>query len=134
MTPLRRDMERNLRLRKLAPGTCKLYIAHVTKYALYFGRSPARLGARHAREFLLNLLECGRAPATVVVYHAALRFLYLETLGRPEVMATVPRPRVRSSDPRRPLTQEEVAALLEVAVEQPFCVDVVDPDPNRIIT
>jgi integrase/recombinase XerD len=120
MTPLRQKMESNLRLRNLAANTRYMYILCVAVFARYFGRSPDTLGADEVRAFLLHLVDLGRAPATRVVYHAALRFLYVETLGRPEVMATVPRPRVRSTDPRRPLTREEVAALLKAARSSPF--------------
>jgi len=120
MTPLRHKMEADLRLRNLAKCTMDAYIRCVAAFALFFGRSPARLGASQVRAFLLHLAELGRAPATRVVYHAALRFLYVETLGRPEVMATVPRPRVRPPAPRRPLTREEMTALLDAAVPQPF--------------
>jgi len=120
MTPLRQKMEADLRLRNLAPGTTQVYISCVARYALHFGRSPDRLGTDEARAFLLHLADLGRAPATRVVYHAALRFLYVETLGWPEVMATVPRPRVRATPPRRPLTCEEVTALLVAAPQWPF--------------
>jgi integrase/recombinase XerD len=120
MTPLRQKMEADLRLRNLADSTQSQYLWCVAAYARHFGRSPDKLGADEVRAFLLHLVALGRASATRVVYHAALVFLYVQTLGRPEVMATVPRPRVRTTDPRRPLTREEVAALLEAAVPSPF--------------
>ena len=120
MTPLRKKMEADLRLRNLATGTMHAYLRCVAAFARFFWRSPARMGTREVRAFLLDLAERGRAPATRVVYHAAIRFLYVETLGRPEVMATVPRPRVRPRPPRNPLTREEVAALLAQARPDPF--------------
>lgn len=120
MTPLRQKMEADLRLRNLAPATRAQYIRHVARFAGHFGRSPDQLGAVEVRAFLLYLADLGLAAATLVVYHAALLFLYVETLGRPEVMATVPRPRVRPPQPRRPLTREEMAALLEAAASMPF--------------
>jgi integrase/recombinase XerD len=120
MTPLRQKMQADLRLRNLAVGTCDQYLGCVAVFARHFGRSPDMLGAAEVRAFLLHLSELGRAPATRVVYHAAIRFLYAETLGRPEVMATVPRPRVRQTTPRRPLTHEEVQALLSAAASMPF--------------
>lgn len=120
MTPLRQKMDADLRLRNLAEGTRREYIRRVAAFARYFGQSPARLGAKEVRAFLLHLAELGRAPATRVVYHAALRFLYVETLGRPEVMATVPRPRVKPPQPGIPLSREEVRVLLDAAAADPF--------------
>ena len=120
MTPLREKMTEALIHRNLAKATQESYLRCVTIYARHFGCSPDKLGNPEVSAFLLHLADIGRAPATRVVYHAALRFLYLETLGRPEVMAGIPRPRVRSTEPRRPLTREEVAVLLDAAVSQPF--------------
>jgi len=120
MTPLRNKMEADLRLRNLATGTRGQYIRCVAAFARYFGRSPDQLGTAEIRQFLLHLQQLGRAPATRVVYHAALRFLYTETLGRPEVMATVPRPRVRPPQPRLPLSHDEAVKLLSAAAPCPF--------------
>lgn len=115
-------MAADLRLRNLSPGTCTLYIRSVSRFALHFGRSPDKLGTAEVRSFLLHLEELGRAPATRVVYHAALRFLFVETLGRLDVMATVPRPRVPRCQARRPLVRAEAKALLDAAAEagRPF--------------
>jgi len=120
MTLLRRRMEAELRLRNLAPGTACECLRRVAVFARYFWKSAASLGTWEVRAFLLNQAEFGRAPATQVVYHVALRFLCIETRGRPEVMATAPRPRVRSRPSRRPLTRDEVAELLAQAVSDPF--------------
>ncbi len=120
MTPLRHMMEADLRLRNLAVGTCEQYIRHVAAYARHFGRCPSRLGTAEVRAFLEHLAARGLAPATRVVYHAALQFLYVETLGRPEVMATVPRPRVRSPQPCLPLSRDEASRVLRAASTSPF--------------
>ena len=120
MTPLRQKMEADLRLRNLAESTAAEYVRCVACFARHFQRSPAELGASQARAYLLHLAEQGRAPATRKVYHAALRFLYVETLGRPEVMASLPSPRVKATEPRRPLTREEVTALRVAAASMPF--------------
>ena len=125
MTPLRHKMEADLRLRNLAAGTRDIYIRHVATYALHFRRCPSLLGTAEVRAFLEHLAARGLAPATRVVYHAALRFLYTETLGRPEVMATVPRPRVRPSQSRLPLSQEEAAAVLDALTTSPFTYTVI---------
>jgi integrase/recombinase XerD len=115
MTPLRAKVEADLRLRNLALGTQRLYIRNIACFAAWFGRSPDRLGTVEVRAWLLHLAERGLAPATLVTHHAALLFLYVQSLGRPEVMATIPRPRVPRTPPGVPLTREEVAPLLAAA-------------------
>ncbi len=120
MTPLRHKMTEDLRLRNLSEETQKAYLRCVARFAAYYQLSPDKLGAQDVREFLLGLDLAGRAPATRAVYHAALKFLYVHTLGRPEVMATVPRPRVPSGAPPMPLTHPEARALLDVCASNPF--------------
>ncbi len=115
MTPLRKKMEADMRLRGLGPSTRGQYIGCVRRFAVHFGHSPSGMGTDHVRMFLLHLLELGRARATVVVYWAALLFLFRTTLGRPEVMKDVPRPRVPRRDPVPALTEAEVTALLDAA-------------------
>lgn len=120
MTPLRLKMEDDLRLRNLAATTQVSYLRYVARFASYYNRSPALMGTGEVRAYLLGMTEQGRAPSTVRVCHAALCFLYSETLGRPEVMKTVPRPRVRPPTPRPPLTLGEAKALLDAAAQSPF--------------
>ncbi len=119
MTPLREKMIEDMRLRGLSEGTSGLYLLLVRKFAEHHGQSPARLGAPEVRAFLLHLRGLGRARGTVAVYWAALQFLYGTVLGRREVMAEVPRPRVKQREPGPALTKAEVRALLDAACK-PF--------------
>ncbi len=119
MTSLRTKMTEDLRLRGLAAGTCDHYLRCVRLFAEYHWQSPAKLDTEHVRAFLLHLRDLGRAPATIVVYWAALLFVYAVTLRRPGVMADVPRPRVPRRDPVPALSVTEVRALLDAAA-QPF--------------
>ncbi len=121
MTKLRKKMLDDMSLRNLGPGTRDAYIRCVAAFALYFHMSPDHLGTPEVRRFLLHLVDPRKlAPATRAVYHAALKFLYDQTLGLPEVMATVPRPRVpRQCDPI-PLTRREARALLDALSNRPF--------------
>ncbi|MCP3960845.1 MAG: tyrosine-type recombinase/integrase [bacterium] len=120
MTRLRQKMLEDLRLRDLGDRTRKTYICSVAAFARFHGRSPELLGTAEVRRFLLHLANLKRAPATRVVYHAALTFLFVHTLGRPEVMALVPRPRVRTQRPSRALTRSEARALLAAMAGRPF--------------
>lgn len=120
MTRLRQKMLEDLRLRDLGARTAQTYIWCVASFARFYARSPDQLGSAEVRGFLLHLRELGRAPATRAVYHAALTFLYVQTLGRPEVMALVPRPRVRTQRPSRALSRDEARTLLDGMAHRPF--------------
>jgi integrase/recombinase XerD len=89
-------------------------------YARHYVAYRAHLGEHGVRGFLLLLAELGRKASTLVVYHAALRFLYLFTLRRPEVVEGIPRPQVPRSPVRRPLTHDEARTLLEAAEAKPY--------------
>jgi integrase len=120
MTPLRKKMDEDLRLRDLGQSTRNMYLRYVEKFAQYFGKSPDKLGAEDVREFLLHLDLAGYAASTRACYHAALRFLYRETLARPDVMTGVPRPRVKRHVEVAALTKVEVQILLDALADSPF--------------
>lgn len=119
MTPLRDKMQADLRLRNLSAGTSQQYIHHVARFARHFHRSPALLGNDEVRQWLLHEEARGLSASTRIVQHAALKFLYDQTLGRPEVLATVPRPRRGTQARGVPLVREEVVALLAAAEDSP---------------
>ena len=120
MTPLRKKMDEDLRLRNLGKSTRVRYLCYVAKFARYFKLSPEKLGTEDVREYLLHLDLAGYAASTRAVNHAALRFLYAETLARPETMAGIPRPRVKRHVEVAALTKEEVRALLGTMTDCPF--------------
>lgn len=116
MGELRDRMEADLRLRNLRPSTQVCYLGCVHKFAAYHMRSPREMGEQEVRDFLVHLRDDRKLqPSTINAYVAALKFLYGNTLGRPEVV----RPWL---SPRRPkklpviVSGSEVEALLE-AVE-----------------
>lgn len=83
MTPLRRRMLDDMSIRNLAVNTQRMYVQYVAAFAKYFGRSPEQLDAGHARDYLVYLAQTRhRAPATLIVAAAALRFLFRVTLRR----------------------------------------------------
>jgi len=91
MTPLRRRMIEDLRIRGLAQNTIDSDIGAVARFARYFGRSPQLLGRKEIRLFQVYL-TCEReiAAATLNVYTSALRFLYNVTLGKDWNLQTIP--------------------------------------------
>lgn len=112
MGELRDRMEDDLRLRRMSAGTRRIYVRCVRDFAAFHGRSPSVLGEAEIREFLTHLVEeKGVAASTQGVYAAALRFLCAVTLGRQEVSAAIPRPRVRTPLPEV-LSTTEVERLI----------------------
>lgn len=90
MTPLRQHFIDDLTLRNRSPETVRAYVHVVAQYAKYFGRSPDQLGGDALAKYLLYLKNERRvAQGTYNSHMAALRFLYRETLGRPEVVASL---------------------------------------------
>jgi len=71
------------------------------------------MGEPELRAFLLYVLQEKRvAPSTLGTYVASLKFLYSVTLGRPEVAALLPYPKVPHTLPDI-LSFQEVTALLD---------------------
>ena len=80
MTPLRRRMLEDMRLRNLSENTQKRYLDRVAAFAGHFGRSPDLLGPEEVRSYQLHLLQRGLSSSTLNVTVCALRFLYRVTL------------------------------------------------------
>jgi integrase/recombinase XerD len=100
MGKLRDQMSEDLQLRRYASGTCKRYVDCARAFAGYHMRPPEEMGEREVRQYLLYLaMERGVGPSTQKMYVAAIKFLYSETLDRPEIVARIPWPKVRQSLP-----------------------------------
>lgn len=113
MGKIRDRMEEDMVLRGLGARTRTEYLRCARKLAAFHRRSPAELGEEEVRAFMLDLLvRRGIARSTYMVYLAAIRFLYLFTLGRPEVVASIPRPAHKRRPERPVLAPSEVARIL----------------------
>ncbi len=113
MSELRRKMLTDLRIRNYAERTQEIYIARVAEMARHLGRSPEALNGEEVRDYLRFLKEerdVSRSAFAQVV--GALRFLYRETLDRPEMMPHIPYPRQKRRHPVV-LSPEEVALWLK---------------------
>ena len=115
MTRLRQMMLEELERRNYDQSTIRYYLRAVEQYARYFGKSPDKLGLEHLRTYQAYLLKTRRlAPGSVENHVAALRFLYVRTLRRPEFREYIPYPRVPKKLPGI-LSREEVARLINAA-------------------
>ena len=113
-SPLRQRLIDDMTLRKLSPGTQRIYIGAVKRFADYLGRSPHRTSAEDLRAYQLHLVSSGITGPTLNTRITALRFFFGVTLGRGEVtekMSLVREPR------KLPvvLSPSEVARLLQAA-------------------
>jgi len=91
MGQLQDRMVADLTLAGYSESTARIYLIYARKFARHFMRSPAQMGDKEVRSFLLYLLqEQGVSYATYRQYRAALQFLYRVTLQRPEEIAHVP--------------------------------------------
>ena len=113
MGQLRDKMKADLKLRRYRAGTIDNYLRCAKKFVAFHRRRAEQMGEAEAHRFLLHLIDDRHiGPAGHKMYVAALRFLYGVTLGRPEVAAQLPWPRVPHKLPDI-LDGGEVERLLE---------------------
>jgi site-specific recombinase XerD len=119
MSPLRRRLIEDMRIRNLAPSTQRAYVAQLVHFAGYFRKSPDLLGPAEIRAYLIYLAqEKCLATSSIVVTVSALRFFYTVTLKRPWVVRDeIPTGR-RAKKLPVVLSQEEVSRFLG-AVDNP---------------
>lgn len=115
MTPRRQRFINDLRLKNFSDGIIKVYVYAVEKFSRFLGRSPDESAAQDVRAFLIHELDRGVSRSYSVIQRNALRHLYLDTLGRTDELAVVPRPK---RERRLPvvLSREEVQRLFAVVL------------------
>jgi integrase/recombinase XerD len=87
MSPLRRRMIEDMRIRNLTPNTQRMYIAQVFRFACHFRKSPEHLRPAEIRTYPLYLVhDMHLAASSIIVAVSALRFFYTVTLRRPWVV------------------------------------------------
>ena len=111
MTPLRKRMIDDLRIRNRSPRTIEAYVRSVAQFAAFHGRSPVEFGPEHVRLYQVHLLEQKVSWAKFNQSVCALRFLYRVTLQRDWPLERLP----YGKKPKRlpvVLSQEEVLRFL----------------------
>ena len=114
ISPLRRRMLDDMRMRKLSPKTQTGYIRAVKRLAGFLGRSPDTATIEDLRRFQLHLVDHGISPITLNATITGLKFFFEVTLDRGALMAKMQPVRV----PRRlpvVLSCEEAARLIAAA-------------------
>ena len=114
ISPLRQRMIDDMTARRFKEKVQKDYVRHVRTFAAFLGRRPDTATSEDLRRFQLHMAKQQIGAATINSAIAALRFFFIVTLERPDLV----RPLRIVSEPRKApvvLSQEEVARLLEAA-------------------
>ena len=113
MTPLRKRMIEDMKIRKLAKNTQVCYVRQVGKFAEHFNKSPELLGPEEIREYQIYLVQERDVSTSLLIQAvAALRFLYGITLEKPWPIAKIPFPKRARKLPVIP-SRNEVAQFLD---------------------
>ena len=59
MSLLRERMIQDLKIRNRSDRTAEAYVSHVSRFALFYGRSPELLGPEEVRAYQIHLRESG---------------------------------------------------------------------------
>ncbi len=109
---LRQRMLDDLRLRNYSKATQKNYLGGVSRFAEYFGRSPALMGPEHIRKYQLHLLDEKKLSYdSLNGLTCALRFFFQVTLGKDWAVNKIPCAR-RARRLPVVLAQSEIVRLL----------------------
>jgi site-specific recombinase XerD len=114
ISPLRQRMIDDMTARRLSEATQKDYVRNVRTFTPFLGRSPDTATSDDLRRFQLHMAQRQISPRSINAAIAALRFFFIVTLERPDLV----RPLRIVNEPRKApvvLSQEEVARLLEAA-------------------
>jgi site-specific recombinase XerD len=113
MGKLHEQMKADLTLKGYSEHTHEAYLRYLRGFAKHHMRSPAEMGEEEIRAFLLHLVQEQKAdPYLQKAYISALKFFYRITLGRPEVVANIPNPKLPKRMPVV-LSMGEVLAIFE---------------------
>ena len=112
MSPLRKRMICDMKIRNFTASTKRTYLHHVSSFARYFKESPEFLGPEHIRHYQHYLIEeRGVSICSLAQFVAVIRFLYGVTLGRKWVIETVIYPKIPTRLPRI-LSRQDMAQFL----------------------
>jgi integrase len=114
ISPLRRRMIEDMKIRGIGQETQRDYIRAVKNFTRFFGASPDRAGFEDLRRYQLHMRNQGIGAATINSTVSALRFLFKVTLRRAE---TVDQLRYVRGPRKLPvvLSHDEVGRLLAFA-------------------
>ncbi|HZZ25998.1 MAG TPA: site-specific integrase [Roseiarcus sp.] len=115
ISSLRQRMIDDMTARRFKEKVQKDYVQHVRTFTAFLGHSPDTATSEDLRRFQLHLAQQKVSPWSINAAIAALRFFFIVTLERPDLV----RPLRIVNKPRKApvvLSQEEVARLLQAAL------------------
>lgn len=116
MSPLRKRMIEEMRLRDYSEHTIAAYVSAVYRLAAFYRQSPDKLGREEIRAFLVDLVEEKKvAWSYYKQVLAALRYFYRYVLRRGEVVEDIRGPRAEQKLPIV-LSVEEVSRFFKAIV------------------
>src|SRR6185312_5302446 len=86
VSPLRRRMMDDMRMRRLAPSTQANYLRIVREFSVFLGRAPDTATVEDLRRYQLHLVDSGVSPISLNAAITGLKFFFATTLGREELM------------------------------------------------
>jgi integrase/recombinase XerD len=114
ITPLRRRMIDDMRMRKLSDKTQRHYIRAVRQFSGFLGRSPDSASVEDLRRYQLHLVDRGISPISLNAAITGLKFFFEVTLDHGELMYKMQPVRLPRTLPVV-LSREEVARLIAAA-------------------
>jgi len=114
ISPLRRRMIEDMRMRKLSDQTQRHYIRAVRQFAGFLGRSPDTAGVEDLRRYQLHLVDQGVSPISLNAAITGLKFFFEVTIDHGELMYKMQPVRVPHTLPVV-LSREEVSRLIGAA-------------------
>jgi site-specific recombinase XerD len=114
ISPLRRRMIDDMRMRKLSDKTQRHYIRAVRQFAGFLGRSPDTASVEDLRRYQLHLVDQGISPISLNAAITGLKFFFEVTLDHGELVYKMRPVRVPRTLPVV-LSREEVARLIGAA-------------------
>ncbi len=113
MTPLRKRMIEDMKIRDYSERTISAYVSAVYRLAAFYRKSPDQLGREEIRAFLVDLVEEKQvAWSYYKQVLAALRYFYRYVLRRGKVVEDIRGPRTKRTLPIV-LSVQEVARLFK---------------------
>ena len=106
------QLETEIKINKLSPYTLKNYLDFNKLLLKHANKNPEQINSQDVKYFMAEKME-DRAATSVIVFLAAIRFAYTNTLGK-DPTAGVKRPRREKKIPQI-LTKQEVTELIDSA-------------------